>query len=105
LNVCTRFAREFAKNESEHFVDCRRKILSLADYRGVKHENFIRWAEPRVMYAKTCGEDGNDAVQDLEVEGPYILNKNVGKQKLGMKTKEGRLILRFTMKTGNLQRS
>jgi len=27
LNVCTGFARKFVKNESEHFVDCRCKIL------------------------------------------------------------------------------
>jgi len=48
LNVCTRFAREIVKNESEHFVDCRCKILLLADYRAAKRKNFIRWAEPHV---------------------------------------------------------
>jgi len=57
------------------------------------------------MYDKTCGEDRNDAVQDLEVEGPYLLNRNVGKQRFGMKTNEGRLIFRFTMKTGQLRRN
>ena len=105
LNVCTRFAREIVKNESEHFVDCRRKILSLADYRGAKCENFIRWAEPHVMYAKTCGVDRNGAVQDLEVKGPCPLSKSIGKQKLGTKTNERRLIFLFTMKRRNLQRN
>jgi len=41
-NVCTRFAREIIKNKSEHFVDCRRKILLLADDGAAKRENFIR---------------------------------------------------------------
>ena len=45
---------------------------------------------------------GNDAVQDLEVEGPYLSNRNVGKQRFGMKMNEGRLISRFTVETGKL---
>ena len=35
-----------------------------------------------LMYDKTCGKEGNGAVQDLEVEGPYPLNENIGKQNL-----------------------
>jgi len=38
-----------------------------ADDRDAKRVNFIRWAEPHVMYAKTCGEDGSGAVEELEV--------------------------------------
>jgi len=57
------------------------------------------------MYDKTCGGDRNGAVQDLEVEGPCLSNRNVGKQTFGMKTNEGRLISRFTVKTGKLQRN
>jgi len=55
------------------------------------------------MYDKTCGGDRNSAVQDLEVEGPCLSNKNIGKQKFSMKMNEGRLISRFTVKTGKLQ--
>jgi len=55
------------------------------------------------MYDKTCGADGNDAVQDLEVEGPYLSNKSIGKQKFSMRMNEGRLISRFTVKKGKFQ--
>jgi len=48
---------------------------------------------------------GNGAAQDLEVDGPWPSNKNIGKQKFSMKTNEGRLISRFTVKTGKLQRN
>jgi len=104
LNVCTRFARNFVKNESEHFVDCRRKILLFADYRGRAKISFAGQSH-MLMYDKTCGEDRNDAVQDLEVEGPYLSNRNVGKQRFGMKMNEGRLISRLTVKTWQLQRN
>jgi len=57
LNVRIGFARKFVKNESKHFVDCRRKNLSSADYRGAKREKFIRWTSHMLMYDKTCGKD------------------------------------------------
>jgi len=41
---------------------------------------------------------GNGAVQDLKVGGPSPSNKDVGKTKFGMRTNEGRLISRFSVK-------
>ena len=76
-----------------------------ADDWDAERVNFIREAEPHVMYAKTCGGDGSGAVEEQEVQGPRPFNQTFGEQKLDMGTNEGRLISRFIAKEGKLQRN
>jgi len=54
FNVYGRFAGKFVENESEHFADCRRAKIYHSLSAGVQSAEKI----------------GNDAVQDLSVEGP-----------------------------------
>jgi len=48
---------------------------------------------------------GNGAMEDLEVQGPQPLNQTIGEQKSSTGTNEGRLISRFIVKKGKLQRN